>query len=80
LGVDEVRAVVSEGDEQRVKNARAYERKHKARAGVIHAIERELSKDVPSVRANAATSRPSVQKEAAGLSQETEIPISQHNS
>ena len=66
LRVDEVRAVLSEGDEQRVKNARAYERKHKARAGVIQAIDRELSKDVPSVRANTATSRPSVQKESSG--------------
>jgi ferritin-like metal-binding protein YciE len=44
LSVDEVRAVLSEGDEQRIKNARAYERKHKARAGVIQATERELSK------------------------------------
>jgi ferritin-like metal-binding protein YciE len=44
LSVDEVRAVLSEGDEQRIKNARAYERKHKARAGVIQATERELSR------------------------------------
>jgi ferritin-like metal-binding protein YciE len=43
LGVDEVRAMLSEGDEQRVKDVRAYERKHKARAGVIQATERELS-------------------------------------
>ena len=43
LGVDEVRAVLSEGDEQRVKDVLAYERKHKARAGVIEATERELS-------------------------------------
>ena len=43
LGVDEVRAVLSEGDEQRIKDVRAYERKHKARAGVIQATERELS-------------------------------------
>ena len=43
LGVDEVRAVLSEGDEQRLKDVRAYERKHKARAGVIQATERELS-------------------------------------
>ena len=43
LSVDEVRAVLSEGDEQRVKDARSYERKHKARAGVIQATERELS-------------------------------------
>ena len=43
LGVDEVRAVLSEGDDTRVKAVRAYERKHKARAGVIQATERELS-------------------------------------
>ena len=43
LGVDEVRAMLSEGDEQRVKDVRAYERKHKVRAGVIQATERELS-------------------------------------
>jgi ferritin-like metal-binding protein YciE len=43
LGVDEVRAVLSEGDDGRVKDVRAYERKHKARAGVIQATERELS-------------------------------------
>jgi ferritin-like metal-binding protein YciE len=44
LGVDEVRAVLSEGDEQRIKDVRAYERKHKARAGVIQSTERELTK------------------------------------
>ena len=44
LSVDEVRAVLSEGDDRRVKDVRAYERKHKARAGVIQATERELSK------------------------------------
>ena len=43
LGVDEVRAVLSEGDGQRVKDVRAYERKHKARAGVLQATARELS-------------------------------------
>jgi hypothetical protein len=42
--VDEVRAVLSEGDEQRVKNVRTYERKHKARAGVLQPTERELTK------------------------------------
>jgi hypothetical protein len=46
LRVDEVRAVLSEGDEQRIKDARDYERKHKARAGVIQATERKLSKGV----------------------------------
>jgi hypothetical protein len=44
LSVDEVRSVLSEGDEQRIRSARAYERKHKTRAGVIQATERELSK------------------------------------
>jgi ferritin-like metal-binding protein YciE len=43
LSVDEIRAVLSEDDEQRVKDARTYERKHKARAGVIQATDRELS-------------------------------------
>ena len=43
LSVDEVRAVLSEGDEQRIKDVRAYERKHKARAGVIQATDREPS-------------------------------------
>ena len=44
LGVDEVRQALSDGDEQRIKDVRAYERKHKARAGVIQATERELTK------------------------------------
>jgi ferritin-like metal-binding protein YciE len=43
LSVDEVRSVLSEGDEGRLRDVRAYERKHKARAGVIQATERELS-------------------------------------
>ena len=43
LGVDEVRAVLSEGNEARVKAVRSYERKHKNRAGVLQATERELS-------------------------------------
>jgi ferritin-like metal-binding protein YciE len=43
LSVDEVRGVLSEGDDARAKDVRAYERKHKARAGVIQATERELS-------------------------------------
>jgi ferritin-like metal-binding protein YciE len=43
LTVDEIRAVLDEGDPQRIKDVRAYERKHKARAGVIQATERELS-------------------------------------
>jgi ferritin-like metal-binding protein YciE len=43
LGVEEVLAVLSEGDETRIKAARSYERKHKNRAGVLQATERELS-------------------------------------
>jgi ferritin-like metal-binding protein YciE len=43
LSADELRAVLSEGDEQRIKDVRAYERRHKDRAGVIEATERELS-------------------------------------
>ncbi|MBA3264716.1 MAG: DUF892 family protein [Thermoleophilaceae bacterium] len=43
LGVDEVRAVLSEGDETRVKTVRSYELKHKNRAGVLQATDRELS-------------------------------------
>jgi len=44
LGVDEVRAVLDEGDEDRVKRVRAYERSHKNRSGVVAAAERELVK------------------------------------
>jgi ferritin-like metal-binding protein YciE len=43
LAVDEVRAVLSEGDDTRIKAVRTYERKHKNRAGVLQATERELS-------------------------------------
>jgi ferritin-like metal-binding protein YciE len=43
LAVDEVRAVLSERDETQVKAVRSYERKHKNRAGVLQATERELS-------------------------------------
>jgi ferritin-like metal-binding protein YciE len=43
LSVEAVRAVLSEGDETRIKSARSYERKHKNRAGVLQATERELS-------------------------------------
>ena len=44
LSVDEVRAVLDEGDEDRIKRVRSYERSHKNRAGVIDASERELAK------------------------------------
>ncbi len=40
LGVDEIRAVLDEGDEDRAERARSYERSHKNRSGVIHAAER----------------------------------------
>jgi ferritin-like metal-binding protein YciE len=43
LGVEEVRAVLSEGDDGRIEAVRSYERKHKNRAGVLQATERELS-------------------------------------
>ena len=44
LSVDEIRAVLDEGDENRVKHVRSYERSHKNRSGVIDAAERELVK------------------------------------
>jgi ferritin-like metal-binding protein YciE len=43
LGVEEIRSALSEADEQAVKDARAYERRHKNRAGVLQATERQLS-------------------------------------
>src|SRR4029450_6263988 len=43
LGVEEIRAVLDEGDDTRIKSVRTYERKHKNRAGVVQATERELS-------------------------------------
>jgi hypothetical protein len=43
LTADEVRAALSDADEQRIKEVRAYERKHKNRAGVIQATERQLA-------------------------------------
>ncbi len=44
LSVEEIRAVLDEGDEDRVKHVRSYERSHKNRSGVIDAAERELVK------------------------------------
>jgi hypothetical protein len=38
-----VRAVLSEGDEDRTKQIRSYERSHKNRAGVLRAADRELA-------------------------------------
>ena len=43
LAVDEVRAALSEADETRIKAVRTYERKHKNRAGVLQATERQLT-------------------------------------
>ena len=36
--------MLSEADEERVAQVRAYERSHKNRAGVLKAAERELAK------------------------------------
>ena len=41
LTVAEVQAVLSEGDDERAKQVRTYERAHKARAGVLKSAERE---------------------------------------
>jgi ferritin-like metal-binding protein YciE len=43
LTVSEVQAVLSEGDDERAKQVRTYERDHKNRAGVLQAAERELT-------------------------------------
>ena len=43
LTASEVQAVLSEGDEERVEEVRAYERSHKNRAGVLKAAERQLA-------------------------------------
>lgn len=43
LNVNEVRAVLGEGDEQRVKAVRSYERAHKNRTHVLEATDRELA-------------------------------------
>jgi hypothetical protein len=44
LTLAEVQAVLSEGDEERVNQVRAYERSHKNRAGVLNATEREVAR------------------------------------
>jgi hypothetical protein len=43
LTAAEVQSVLSEGDDERAKPVRAYERPHKNRAGVLRATEREHS-------------------------------------
>ncbi len=44
LTATEVQAVLSEGDEQRVHQVRAYERSHKNRAGVVKVAERDVAR------------------------------------
>jgi hypothetical protein len=43
LNATEVNAVLGEGDEERIKRVRSYERSHKNRAAVIDAAEREAT-------------------------------------
>jgi ferritin-like metal-binding protein YciE len=43
LTAAEVQAVLSEGDEERAKDVRVYERSHKNRAGVLNATERQVA-------------------------------------
>jgi ferritin-like metal-binding protein YciE len=43
LTVEEIEAVLGEGDEQRTKDVAAYERAHKNRAGVLRSIEHEAA-------------------------------------
>jgi ferritin-like metal-binding protein YciE len=43
LTVSEVQAVLGEGDDERAKQVRTYERAHKNRAGIIETAERETS-------------------------------------
>ena len=44
LSANEVQPVLSEGNEDRVKQVRDYERAHKNRAGVLSTAEREVAK------------------------------------
>jgi ferritin-like metal-binding protein YciE len=44
LSVEEIRAALDDGDEDRVKRVHSYERSHKNRSGVIDAAERDLVK------------------------------------
>ena len=43
LSVAEIESVLGEGDDQRAKDVRSYERAHKNRAGVLKAAERDLA-------------------------------------
>ena len=54
LSVDEVRAVLDEGDERRIKRVRSYERSHKNRSGVIEAANASWSERQKGASANSA--------------------------
>ncbi len=43
LSAAEIESVLGEGDDERVKDVRSYERAHKSRAGVLKAAERDLA-------------------------------------
>ncbi len=43
LSAAEIESVLGEGDDERVKEVRSYERAHKSRAGVLKAAERDLA-------------------------------------
>jgi hypothetical protein len=43
LTVSELQTALGKADDDRIKAVRAYERAHKARAGVLKATERELA-------------------------------------
>ena len=42
--MEEIRALLDEAEEDRIKSVRSYERSHKNRSGVIDAAERKLIK------------------------------------
>jgi ferritin-like metal-binding protein YciE len=65
LSVDEVLAALADGDQQRTKDVRAYERRHKARAGVLQAAESERSQPSTS-RATAADQTPTPESAEGG--------------
>jgi hypothetical protein len=44
LSVAEIVSVLGEGDDERARDVRSYERAHKNRAGVLKATERDLAK------------------------------------
>jgi uncharacterized protein (TIGR02271 family) len=65
LSVDEVLAALVDADQQRTKDVRAYERRHKARAGVLQAAESERSKP-STARATAADQAPTPESAERG--------------